>query len=887
MKTKTFLQIACLVWALTMPQLMQAQFAGGTGTENDPFQIETIDHLNSLRTSPYFGTPTYYFELIADINLADWTGLDQTSGWLPIPAVNTAFKGHFNGGNHTISGVWVNRTTASNGFFSRLEGDASVENLKIVLDNTKGGIKGANNVGGIAGVGNGNITISGCSITGNVTGTENIGGIIGISNVAGTVSITNSSVAGDIKGNTSVGGIIGVLNGAATALALTNSSVTGNVQSYVSTDGAGTGGLVGTVIKPCTLTGCSVSGTVLGKKADGTAYIPTIGGLIGFSYSVSITDCHAEVAVTGLRVVGGFIGRINAGETTITNSSASGDITAITGSNTSLVGGIVGFADGTSVTLEKTHYTGGTVRGITSGNNDAFVGGLIGRLGNLINCTINNSSAKGFATSLRADETTYAGIVGGFIGGREGTGASNTTIQKSYATNTVSGATNVGGLIGFIPNTTNQITQSYATGTVNGTTNVGGFVGGVSANASLTISESYTVNRVNNTGAKVGGFIGNSETATITFENSVAANSAILGTGSIGTLIGSPKASGTTVTNSLAYDGITYTEGKTPNTNTATLIYNATEAPLATILAYSTYSDWDFTDAWTWGNDGYKLPVLKNLDLTEQPTVQPAHLPITTSLNTDATLSALTVSVGTLDPAFAPATTAYTVDVANDVTSITITATAGDANASLIGAGTKTDLTVGDNNFSIVVTAEDGTTKITYTVKVVRAAPVLSTDATLSTLTVSEGTLTPVFDPATTTYSVEVANTVTSITITATANDANASLVGDGTQTDLTVGDNVFNIVVTAEDGTTTETYTVTVKRADFVSIKDVQSGVHYQVVNRSIEITGAEGFITLTNAVGLLKKMASKGNVTSVSVSAAGVYVLTINNNSYKVLVK
>ena len=74
--------------------------------------------------------------------------------------------------------------------------------------------------------------------------------------------------------------------------------------------------------------------------------------------------------------------------------------------------------------------------------------------------------------------------------------------------------------------------------------------------------------------------------------------------------------------------------------------------------------------------------------------------------NDDATLSNLTVSAGTLSPAFSSSTYSYNVAVANSVSSITLTATPADPNANVIGDGVKA-LSVGSNPFSILVTAED------------------------------------------------------------------------------------------------------------------------------------------------------------------------------------
>ena len=129
------------------------------------------------------------------------------------------------------------------------------------------------------------------------------------------------------------------------------------------------------------------------------------------------------------------------------------------------------------------------------------------------------------------------------------------------------------------------------------------------------------------------------------------------------------------------------------------------------------------------------------------------------------------------------------------------------------------------------VTAEDGMTKQTYYVLVNRAeAP--STDATLTDLVVNGGgadlTLTPTFASATETYTAMVAKAVTQVTVTPTLGDSGATIeyldasdmtltdadtLANGQQVALTEGDNVIKVKLTAADGNTTHTYTVTVNR--------------------------------------------------------------------------
>ena len=98
----------------------------------------------------------------------------------------------------------------------------------------------------------------------------------------------------------------------------------------------------------------------------------------------------------------------------------------------------------------------------------------------------------------------------------------------------------------------------------------------------------------------------------------------------------------------------------------------------------------------------------------------------------------------------------------------------------------------------------------------------ISTDATLSNLSLSSGSLNPAFSTENTTYTASVTNDVTTISVTPTANDANATIMVNGnpvssgtpsTDINLNVGDNTITTIVTAEDGTTSNTYTITVNR--------------------------------------------------------------------------
>jgi len=106
----------------------------------------------------------------------------------------------------------------------------------------------------------------------------------------------------------------------------------------------------------------------------------------------------------------------------------------------------------------------------------------------------------------------------------------------------------------------------------------------------------------------------------------------------------------------------------------------------------------------------------------------------------------------------------------------------------------------------------------------IKVNPALSTDATLSNLTLNAGLLTPSFTPGVTAYLRNLVNGVQAVTIVPTTNDPNATILINGTTSlasgatsnplPVSVGTNTITIKVTAQDGVTTETYTLTLVRA-------------------------------------------------------------------------
>ena len=215
-------------------------------------------------------------------------------------------------------------------------------------------------------------------------------------------------------------------------------------------------------------------------------------------------------------------------------------------------------------------------------------------------------------------------------------------------------------------------------------------------------------------------------------------------------------------------------------------------------------------------------------------------------LNSDATLSALSLSHGTLAPAFDPGTISYTANEFNGTQTITVTAVTADPNATILINGTipatsgvatgPITLAVGSNTIDIAVTAQDGLTSKTYTVTVTRAP---SSNDDLSGLTMDHGVLSPSFTKANTSYTASVTNSVSSIEVKAALTDATAVLKIDGQVVasqvfsqaiPLNVGPNTVTVTIKAQNNVSVKTYTIVVTRApsanDKLALLQVSKGI-------------------------------------------------------------
>ena len=215
-----------------------------------------------------------------DINITLDKNIDLTGkGWMPIgTSFDNSYKGTFDGGGHTITGLTVTTNDQFVGLFGYLNRAGMVKN--VVME----GIQITSNhmfgcTGGVVGYSWG--TIENCSVSGSVSGTDCVGGVVG-SQKAG--SIIGCSSSATVKGKHYVGGVAGEKWGTMTACYATG-NVTLEIASQKNNFGGGVVGLNGgSRVLACYATG-NVTST---GSSTGNVHI---GGLFGDSYT-TVTACY-------------------------------------------------------------------------------------------------------------------------------------------------------------------------------------------------------------------------------------------------------------------------------------------------------------------------------------------------------------------------------------------------------------------------------------------------------------------------------------------------------------------------------------------------------------------------------------------------------------------
>lgn len=311
-------------------------YAGGNGSSGSPFQIETPSQLARMSEQVKTGADNgKFFKLNCDIYLNDISDFDRwdlnapQNSWTPIASAGTPFSGGFDGGNHTIYGIYISSSDNYQGLFASVRQGQTTKNINV----DKSYIKGNDCVGGI--FGHSVSHIENCSSSATVIGHNYVGGIIGKADApyglfdSQPLYIDNCRNTGDISGENYVGGLLGICDyGYFNRQCYNTGAISGKGK---------VGGIAGKAMSANTcwnagkITGVSCVGGILGEATyygrtsssitssfnagsiNGTSFV---GGLLGYStvysgfYPSNMSNCYNVGEITGTgENVGGIAGQ--------------------------------------------------------------------------------------------------------------------------------------------------------------------------------------------------------------------------------------------------------------------------------------------------------------------------------------------------------------------------------------------------------------------------------------------------------------------------------------------------------------------------------------------------------------------------------------------------
>ena len=254
--------------------LAAAKDLGYTIESNGSYTVTSADGLMNIAKLVNGGKSDINITLDTDIDL---TGKD----WTPIGTdYDNSYKGTFDGGGHTITGLTFTTNDKYAGLFGYLNRAGTVKNVVMEgIQITSNHMFG--NTGGVAGYSDG--TIENCSVSGSVSGTVYVGGVVG-AQIDG--SITGCSSSATVKGTTDVGGVAGQTNSSAT---LTACYATGNVTIEINPAKNIAGGSLVGMNAGSSLLACYATGNVTSTgSSTGNVHI---GGFLGDNYT-TVTACY-------------------------------------------------------------------------------------------------------------------------------------------------------------------------------------------------------------------------------------------------------------------------------------------------------------------------------------------------------------------------------------------------------------------------------------------------------------------------------------------------------------------------------------------------------------------------------------------------------------------
>ena len=335
-------------------------FDGGSGTEEDPYQIATAEQLAYLAVKANEGTLHTlgdYYILTNNIDLS-------AHQWVPIGRGTSQdseyFDGYFNGNGKTITGLYVDEST--DGYLAGLFGLLTGQVTDLTIEDAYVKTAGENSSAGILA---GRISNSG-------------------------TKVTNCHVSGTVESDVFVGGLTGY--------ASYTEFESCSAKAKVSATGNNIGGFIGEGFA-ASFTDCAAEGSVTGSWCCGG-----FAGVIG--YKAEAEHCIADVNVTATDWnTGGFVGYTEQ-NTSISDCVALGNVSNPITSTTTKLGGFVGSMDN-SISIQNCHAAG-TVQG---GNEEHPAGGFIGYAnGTFMGCSFDKE--KNPALNAAGEGSLDSGVTG-------------------------------------------------------------------------------------------------------------------------------------------------------------------------------------------------------------------------------------------------------------------------------------------------------------------------------------------------------------------------------------------------------------------------------------------------------------------------------------------
>ena len=309
----------------------------GKGTEAEPFELKTAEHLAWFRDFVNEGNMKACAKIAGDVKEIDMSTVCHKAdtekqvaelSWTPIGNFDN-YQGTFDGNGKTISNLYINATSEFAGFFGYLAG-GNIKN--ITFDNAKVNSTGSYYTGILAGFAGSCIfvnikTLGNCS----VEGKDITGGIAGIAEG----NISNCENHAEVKGTVSLGGILGM---------------------YYGSDNS--------------ITSCANYGAVTGYRQ--------VGGMVGYFDSGTIQNSANYGDITGKDNVGNLIGEgvicnlnnvLGTGNVTATSDTErAGLLVGRISKSSSAASGILAYNSSAKLTINGAKQTGEAVKAIGEGS---------------------------------------------------------------------------------------------------------------------------------------------------------------------------------------------------------------------------------------------------------------------------------------------------------------------------------------------------------------------------------------------------------------------------------------------------------------------------------------------------------------------------------------